>query len=188
MSDAPPQLKIVRYGHPVLRQKAAPVGRITDEVRQLIEHMLPVMREARGVGLAANQLGISRRIAVIEVDGTVVPLIDPEIVSSSGAETSDEGCLSLPRLFGEVTRPTHVVVRARDLSGKWIKVRGDGLLARALSHEIDHLNGRLFIDRADPESLHWLLRLAGDEEPILQPTTLGDALKAFLNAAPTEDH
>ncbi len=186
MSDHTDQLKIVRYGHPALRQKTAPVGRVTEEVKDLITRMLPVMREAHGVGLAANQVGIGRRIAVIEVEGKVVPLIDPEIISSKGEETSDEGCLSLPRLFGEVTRPTHVVVRARDLSGKWVKVRGEGLLARALSHEIDHLNGRLFIDRVDPETLHWLIRMGDGEEPILQPTTLDDALKVFLNAAPAE--
>ncbi len=186
MSQLPNELKIVRYGHPVLRQKSAPVGRVTDEVKDLVTRMLPVMREARGVGLAANQIGLARRLAVIEVDGKVTPLIDPEIVSSRGAEFSDEGCLSLPRLFAEVARPTEVVVRARDLNGKWIKVRGEGLLARALCHEIDHLNGRLFIDRADPQTFHWLLRTGPDDEPILQPTTLEEALKIFLHAASNE--
>ncbi len=116
----------------------------------------------------------------------VTPLIDPEIVSSRGSEVSDEGCLSLPRLFAEVSRPAEVVVRARDLHGKWIKVHGEGLLARALCHEIDHLNGRLFIDRADPDTFHWLLRAGPDDEPIVQPTTLDEALKVFLTAASNE--
>jgi len=187
MSEAQAELKIVRYGHPALRKKSAPVGRVTEEVKELVARMLPVLREARGVGLAANQVGLTHRVAVIEIEGQVTPLIDPEIISSKGAEPADEGCLSLPRLFGEVTRPTEVVVRARDLSGKWIKVRGEGLLARALCHEIDHLNGRLFIDRADPETLHWLIRpSSGEEEALLQPTTLEEALKVFLSAASTE--
>ncbi len=183
MTEHTHDLKIVRYGSPILRQKTAPVGRVTEDVKELLERMLPVLREAHGVGLAANQVGFSRRLAVIEIDGEVTHLIDPEIISSKGEETSDEGCLSLPRLFGEVTRPAQVVVRARDLKGKWIKVRGEGLMARALCHEIDHLNGRLFIDRVDPETLHWLIRAGREEEPVLQPTTLEDALKVFENAA-----
>jgi peptide deformylase len=187
MTDSTTELKIVRYGHPALRRKSAPVGRVTDEVKSLIARLLPAMRAAGGVGLAANQVGITRRIAVIEIEGKVTPLIDPEIVSRKGAEVSDEGCLSLPRLFGEVERPTHVVVRARDLSGKWVKIRGEGLLARALCHEVDHLDGRLFIDRVDDSTLHWLIRAPGEEEPILQPTTREEALNAFLRAQIGED-
>ena len=101
MTHTPDELKIIRYGHPVLRQKSAPVGRVTEEVKELITRMLPVMREAHGVGLAANQVGLARRLAVIEIEGKVTPLIDPEIVSSRGEEIFDEGCLSLPRLFGK---------------------------------------------------------------------------------------
>jgi len=182
MIDEHNGLKIVRYGDPVLRRKAAPVGRVTDDVKDLVARMLPVLRSANGVGLAANQVGVARRIAVIEIDGKVTPLIDPEIVTRKGSETSDEGCLSLPRLFGEVARPTYVVVRARDLEGKWIKVRGEGLMARALCHEVDHLNGLLFIDEVDDKTLHWLLRTEQGDEPMLQPTTREEALRVFLNA------
>jgi len=182
MTDPTTGLKIVRYGHPALRRKTAPVGRVTDEVKDVIARLLSVMRAAAGVGLAANQIDLNRRLAVIEIDGKVIPLIDPEIVSRKGSEVADEGCLSLPRLFGEVERPTEVVVRARDLSGKWVKIRGEGLLARALCHEVDHLDGRLFIDRADDSTLHWVIRTPGDEEAISQPTTREEALRIFLNA------
>lgn len=182
MTDATTELKIVRYGHPALRRKSAPVGRVTEEVEDLVARMVGVMRTAAGVGLAANQVGLNRRIAVIEIEGKITPLIDPEIVSRKGSEISDEGCLSLPRLFGEVERPAEVVVRARDFSGKWVKIRGEGLLARALCHEIDHLDGKLFIDHVDDSTLHWLIRPQGDEEPLLQPTTRDEALKVFANA------
>jgi peptide deformylase len=186
MTEPTTELRIVRYGHPALRRKSAPVGRVTEEVKDLVARLLPVMRAAGGVGLAANQVGITRRIAVIEIEGRVTPLIDPEIMSRKGAEASDEGCLSLPRLFGEVVRPTQVVVRARDLKGKWVRIRGEGLLARALCHEVDHLDGRLFIDHVDDSTLHWLIRTPGDEEPILQPTTREEALNAFLRAYSAE--
>jgi peptide deformylase len=182
MTNSSPELKIVRYGHPALRRRSAPVGRITDEVKDLVAHMLPVMRRAVGVGLAANQVGVTRRVAVIEIEGKVTPLIDPEIVSRRGSEISDEGCLSLPRLFGQVERPAEVVVRARDLSGKWVKIRGEGLLARALCHEIDHLDGKLFIDRVDDTTLYWAIRTQGAEESVIQPTSREEALQVFLNA------
>jgi peptide deformylase len=174
----------VRYGHPALRQKSAPVGRVSEQLRALAEEMAETMRTANGVGLAANQVGISQRVAVIEVEGKLIVLIDPEITSRKGEQTSDEGCLSLPRLFGEVARPAEVTVRARDLNGKWFKIRGEGLLARALSHEIDHLNGRLFIDRVDEDTLHWLVRTSDGGEAVVQPTTLAEALKVFTSAAP----
>jgi len=175
-------IEIVRYGHPVLRQQAARVGRVTDDVRALVARMTDVMRRANGLGLAANQVGVPRRVAVVEIDGKVIPLVDPEIVSAKGSEPGEEGCLSLPRLYGQVARPTRVVVRARDLSGKRIKLRAEGLLARALLHEIDHLNGQLFVDRADPSTLHWSIRTGENDEVIVQPTSLEDALKVFTSA------
>jgi peptide deformylase len=177
-------LRIVRYGHPALRRKSAPVGRVSEELRALAEEMAETMRTANGVGLAANQVGVNQRLAVVEVEGKLIVLIDPEITSRKGEQISDEGCLSLPRLFGEVARPAEVVVRARDLNGKWFKIRGEGLLARALSHEIDHLNGHLFTDRVDEDTLHWLIRSSDGGEPVVQPTTVAEALKVFASAAP----
>ncbi len=179
-------LTIVRYGHPALREKAVPVRRVTDSVRRLIERMVELMRAARGLGLAANQLGIPQRVAVVEIDDRFTPLIDPEIVSATGSETGEEGCLSLPRLYGNVPRPTRVVVRARDLFGKRIKLTADGMMARALCHEIDHLNAKLFVDRADESSLYWLMGHTEEGEPITQQTTLEDALKVFVAARPSE--
>jgi peptide deformylase len=174
-------LSIVQYGHPALRQKGARVGRVTLDVKDLLGRMVELMHEANGLGLAANQVGIARQIAVVEIEGEIVPLIDPELVSAKGSETTDEGCLSLPRLYGKVARPSHVVVKARDLSGKRVKIRAEGLLARALMHEIDHLSGRLFIDHVDQSTLHWSLRPTEDREPVTQATTLGDALKVFAS-------
>jgi peptide deformylase len=182
MSSPTRQLKIVRYGDPVLRKPAQKVGRITAEVRRLVEQMVETMRAAGGVGLAANQIGVSQRLAVIEVEGEVRVLVDPEIVRTVGSELCDEGCLSLPRLYGLVERPIRAVVKARDLSGRRITLEGEGLLARALCHELDHLNGRLFIDNADESTLHWLLGHDDDGQPITQPTTLDDALRVFTAA------
>lgn len=173
---------IVRYGAPVLRKPVRKVGRVTPEVRELVERMIATMRSARGIGLAANQVGVSLRLAVIEVGGELTVLVDPELVQAEGAEPSDEGCLSLPRLYGLVERPTRVVVRARDLSGKRFKIEAEGMLARALSHEIDHLNGKLFIDRADKATLYWLLGHNEEGEPLTRPTTLENAVRVFTAA------
>ena len=182
-SSSEGQSKIVRYGHPALREKTAPVGRVTADVKTLVGQMTETMRQAGGVGLAANQLGISRRVAVVEIDGKLVALIDPEIVSRKGEEIAEEGCLSLPRLYGDLARPTYVMVKARDLSGRRIRVKAEGLLARALCHEIDHLEGRLFVDRVDEDTLHWLIRITEEGEAVTQPTALEEALKVFLSAS-----
>ncbi len=175
-------LRIVKYGHPALRQRAAPVRRVTDDVRALVDRLVEVMRDAHGLGLAANQVGIPRRVAVVEIEGELTALIDPEIVSAKGSESVEEGCLSLPRLYGHVARPTRVVVRARDLSGKRMKVAAEGLLARALCHEVDHLNGRLFVDTVDETTLHWLVGTTEEGEQIVEPTSLEEALKVFTAA------
>jgi peptide deformylase len=182
MLAPPTDLEIVKYGHPVLRQKGGKIGRITGDVRNLVHRMVDLLHKANGLGLAANQVGIARQVAVVEIDGKLTPLIDPEIVSMKGAEAGEEGCLSLPRLFGIVTRPTQVTISARDLSGKRIKIRAEGLMARALMHEIDHLNGRLFIDQVDNASLHWSIRASEEGDVVVQPTTLEDALKVFTTA------
>ncbi len=179
---AKPKLNIIRYGHPVLREKAQKIGRVTSDVKELVAQMVELMRASHGVGLAANQVGIARRLAVVEVEGKLVPLIDPELVSAKGAESTDEGCLSLPRLYGEVARPAQVVVKAKDLAGKTFKLRAEGLLARALCHELDHLNGTLFVDKVDQSTLHWLVGETAEGELLTQPTTLEEALKVFVAA------
>ncbi len=182
MIDRTKRLTIVHYGHPALREKASPIRRITDDVKALVGRMIELMHGARGLGLAANQVGIPRRVAVVEFEGELTALIDPQIVSAKGGESAQEGCLSLPRLYGDVERPTRVVVRARDLSGKRVKLTAEGMLARAICHEMDHLNGKLFVDHVDESTLHWLVGTTEEGEPIVQPTTLDDAVKVLTAA------
>jgi peptide deformylase len=181
-------LRIVHYGAPSLRRAAAKIGKVTPALKALAKEMDALMRAVHGVGLAATQVGIEQQIAVIDVGEGPIVLVNPRIVKSEGEEVLVEGCLSLPGLYGEVTRAAKVTVAATDLSGKSIKIEGEGMLARALQHEIDHLRGKLFIDRVDESSLHWLIRpkkaaeVGGEEEPeaLCQPTSLQDALKVFL--------
>jgi peptide deformylase len=141
---------IVVYGDPVLERPAEPVTEFDDELKKLVDDMFDSMYAAHGVGLAAPQIGIGKRIAVIDVtfkenpDAKLV-LINPEIIGREGRQTSKEGCLSLPDFHENLTRANVVTVRAQDVEGKWFEKTGDDLLARAFLHEIDHLNGRLFI-------------------------------------------
>lgn len=141
-------LDIRVLGDPILRQETTPVGDMTDDLRRLIDDMFETMRAAKGIGLAAPQVGRTERIAVVDVEGTQpLALVNPEVVSSSPAtDKAEEGCLSIPDVFGDVVRPESVVVRALDREGRPIEVAGSGLLARCMQHEIDHLHGRLFID------------------------------------------
>jgi peptide deformylase len=141
---------IVKYGDPVLEKPAATITEFNGELRKLAEDMFESMYAAHGVGLAAPQIGIAQRIAVIDVTfkedpNAKIVLVNPEIVHTEGKQTSSEGCLSLPEFRENVTRPMKVTARAQDLDGKTIEVSGEELLARALLHETDHLNGRLFI-------------------------------------------
>ncbi len=141
---------IVKYGDPVLEAPAAPVTKFDDELRQLVEDMFESMYAAHGVGLAAPQIGISKRIAVIDVTFKEDPeakivLVNPEIVHTEGRINSNEGCLSLPDFREKVTRARTVTARAQNVKGETIEVTGDDLLARALLHETDHLNGKLYI-------------------------------------------
>jgi len=141
---------IVKYGDPVLEKPAATVTVFDDELRKLVDDMFESMYAAHGVGLAAPQIGISKRIAVIDVTFKEDPkakivLINPEIVHTEGRLTSNEGCLSLPEFRENVTRPRKVTARGQDATGKEIEVTGEELLARALVHETDHLNGKLYI-------------------------------------------
>lgn len=136
-------------GDPILRQETKPVAAVTDDLRRLIDDMFETMHAAKGIGLAAPQVGRAERIAVVDVEGGKRPitLVNPEIVSVDGKpEKSEEGCLSIPDIFGDVERPATVVVRALDRDGKPFEVAGSELLSRCLQHEIDHLHGKLFID------------------------------------------
>jgi len=141
---------IVKFGNPVLEKPAAPITVFDDELKKLVEDMFESMYEARGVGLAAPQIGISRRLAVIDVSFKEDPnaklvLANPEIIHSEGRHTQPEGCLSIPEFREPVRRATRVTVRAQDVSGQWFEKTGEDLLARAFLHETDHLNGKLYI-------------------------------------------
>jgi peptide deformylase len=137
-------------GSPVLRQKATPVAGVDDDVRRLVDDLFETMHAARGVGLAANQVGVARRVAVVDVgedDPGQLILINPVIVSrSEDVESAEEGCLSIPDVFGEVERPAAVVVEALDRDGRPWRAEVHGYKARAVQHEIDHLDGVLFLD------------------------------------------
>ncbi len=146
-------LEIKRYPEKVLKEKALPVTNIDGVVQQLIDDMIETMYAAPGIGLAAPQVGVSRRIIVIDVsvkEGEKIPLIvliNPEIIMSEGEIESEEGCLSLPGYITTVKRAERVLVSGLNREGKEVRVEGEGLLSRALQHEIDHLNGTLLIDR-----------------------------------------
>ena len=150
-------LKIVKLGDPVLRQPTEPVTKITKKISRLIQNMIETMYAADGVGLAAPQVGVSKKIVVIDVGDGPIVLINPKIVSGSGEDIDVEGCLSIPGKQAYVKRMAEVVVKALDGEGKPIKIEGRGYLARALQHEIDHLNGILFIDLVD-ERISFLRR------------------------------
>jgi peptide deformylase len=141
-------LDIRVLGDPILRQVTKPVATVTDDVRRLIDDMFDTMRAARGIGLAAPQVGRVERVAVIDVEGgrNPIALVNPEIVLGEGTIKGEEGCLSIPDIFGDVERAAAVVVRALDRDGNPIELPGTELLSRCLQHEIDHLHGKLFID------------------------------------------
>ena len=138
-------------GSPVLRQHTAPTGPPDAETRRLVEDLLETMKAENGIGLAANQVGEARRVAVVDTgDGEPLVLIDPLILERTGEDTAEEGCLSIPELFGEVTRAKSVVVEATNLENQRYRAAVTDLKARAVQHEIDHLDGVLFIDHLSP--------------------------------------
>lgn len=139
-------LDIYVLGAPILREETKPVEEVTDELRALIDDMFETMYAAKGIGLAAPQIGRTERITVIDVDENPLVLINPEIVVTEGKTREEEGCLSIPDIYGDVDRAKHVVVRALDRYGKPFEIDAEDLLARCMQHEIDHLHGRLFID------------------------------------------
>ncbi len=157
-----PLLNIEMLGAEVLRTPAVEVAEVDDELRRLIDDMFETMYKAEGVGLAAPQVGISRRVIVVDVhDDEVEPfaLVNPRVVESSKeTEKGEEGCLSIPGLSAAVERAAHVAVEGLDRDGKPVRVEGGGLLARCLQHEIDHLDGVLFIDRVGPLKRKMLLQ------------------------------
>lgn len=141
-------LKIVEIGEPVLRQKCREVTVINKKIKKLLDRMKETMYKANGVGLAAPQVGVSKRIVVVDAGEGFWELINPEIVFQEGEEVDVEGCLSIPGVAGEVNRAARVRVRALDRDGQQQVISAQGLGARALQHEIDHLDGILFIDKA----------------------------------------
>lgn len=139
-------LDIRVLGDPVLRKATTPVEEITDGIRTLVSEMFDTMYAAEGIGLAAPQVGRTERVTVMDVGGAKLALINPEIVGREGSARGEEGCLSIPDIFGDVTRSTRVIVRALNEKGEQIEVEGTELLSRCMQHEIDHLDGKLFID------------------------------------------
>ena len=137
-----------------LRTKCPRVPKVDDSVRQLIDDMVDTMRVAPGIGLAAPQVGILLRVIVAEVDENLHVIVNPEIVRAEGEQVGDEGCLSIPGYIGEVSRAMKVVVKGKNRNGKEVRIKAEGLLARCLQHEIDHVDGILFTERmADPSKL-----------------------------------
>jgi peptide deformylase len=150
--SAPKLHPVVKYPDPVLNRKGEPIADFTPELAQLVEEMFDSMYAAEGIGLAAPQIGISRQLTVIDISFKERPedklvLINPEVIDRRGKQVEEEGCLSLPEIHEKVQRDAWVKVRAQNVHGEFFETEGEGLLARAMLHEIDHLNGILFIDR-----------------------------------------
>jgi len=149
-------LDIEFYGSDVLRKVAAPVEEITPEVLKLLDDMVETMRYGRGAGLAANQVGVPMRLVVVDLAATsddpesLVFCINPELVEQDGTDIQEEGCLSIPEVFEKVKRPRYVKIRALDREGNPFELEGEGFLAKAFCHELDHLDGILFVDRLSP--------------------------------------
>lgn len=147
---------IVFEGDEILRKRAREVSDINSHVCMILDDMLETMRDHDGVGIAAPQVGILKRMFIVEIDGQVMELINPEIVETEGIQTEDEGCLSLPGKIGTVERPAYIKMKGLNREGQEVSYEGTGLLAVALSHEYDHLNGVLYTDKAtnvrEPES------------------------------------
>ena len=145
-------LKVRKYGDPLLRRRAAEINEVTPDLHRTIADMVETMYDEAGIGLAAPQVGISLRLMVVGHDERREPraLINPVIVDRGGQVTAEEGCLSIPGVFAQVTRAEWVDIEAKDIDGQLVKIHGRGLLARVFQHEIDHLDGVLFIDHLDP--------------------------------------
>lgn len=149
--------KIIKIGNHLLNKKCHPVTRFDQKLLTLLDDMKDTLIEARGAGLAAPQIGIMRRICIVDTGDNMLELINPVIIGTEGSQTGTEGCLSVPGKFGIVTRPQQVTVRAQDRDGNFYEATGQGLVARAFCHETEHLDGKLFIEKVerylDPEEL-----------------------------------
>lgn len=140
---------IRKMGDPVLNKVCKPVTEVTDRISDLIDDMLETMYEAEGVGLAAPQVGILKRIVTIDIGDGPIIMINPEILETAGEQTGNEGCLSVPGKFGIVTRPNYVKAKAYDEEMNEFIIEGEELLARAICHELEHLDGKLYVERAE---------------------------------------
>ncbi|ODS31073.1 MAG: peptide deformylase [Candidatus Scalindua rubra] len=148
-------MEIVTYPNPILRSKAKPIEEIDNEICQTAEEMLDIIYDAGGIGLAASQIGLSKRLVVLDVTGEKTGervFINPYIIEERGEIIEEEGCLSFPDVMGKVIRSQYVTVIAYNLKGEKLKIEAEGLLSRAWQHEIDHINGCLFIDKMTPAS------------------------------------
>ncbi len=144
-------MKIIYYGNPVLREVSKEVTEIIDEIRQILDEMVETMREENGVGLAANQVGLTQRFFVAEVDGNVKKIINPEIIEFGKEEIElEEGCLSIPGIYKRVKRPEKIKVRYQNEKGETVEEELNEVWARVFQHELDHLDGILFIDKISP--------------------------------------
>lgn len=144
--------QIRTMGDEILTKECKPVKEMTPRLRELIEDMFDTLYEANGAGLAAPQVGILKQIVVMDVDdGNQYVMINPEIIEESGSQTGTEGCLSVPGKYGTVTRPEHVIVKALDENMEPIQIEGEGLLARCICHECEHLRGHLYVERVEGE-------------------------------------
>lgn len=144
-------------GSPVLRTRSSDVAAVDDAMRELIADLFETMDAAKGVGLAANQVGIARRVAVVDADGTRFAMVNPVVCSAEGRSRAEEGCLSIPELYGDVTRAERIVLEALNEQGTPFSLEAEGLVARAIQHEIDHLDGILFVDHLSPLKRQLLL-------------------------------
>ena len=142
------KLKILKVGDETLRKVCRPVDKITPRILTLLDDMVETMRAANGAGLAAPQVGVLRRIVVVETDEGLFQLINPKIIAYSGEQETEEGCLSVPGRYGITRRPMHVTVRALNRKGETVDINASGFLAKAFCHELDHLDGKLYIDCA----------------------------------------
>jgi len=148
-------LPILKYGAPELKRVCSPVDAFDGELERIVRNMIETMYAAPGIGLAANQVGINLQLATVDLSvgedpGQLIVLCNPEIVSVEGEQKSEEGCLSVPEFTDVIKRPKQLVLRAQDIHGEEIRMEADGLLARCFNHEVDHLNGVLFIDHLTP--------------------------------------
>ena len=186
-----PTRKILLCTHPSLRNKAATVKRVDKDIRTLLDEMVEAMHAAPGIGLAATQVGETIRCCVVETPDEDTPprkLVNPRIMDREGSECGTEGCLSLPTLQGQVERATKITVKALDDRGRPETFEAEGIYARCIQHELDHLDGVMFIDRIVPDSLAWQVPDEEEEDDMrLEPTTPEEALEIFARIQAQRD-